>query len=213
MYLEQPHTLSGQVEVVDVIRGERDIVRLAATWFHPQGGGQKGDRGWIGDAEVYDVRQAEDGDIDHYVRSADGLNPQQTYPFAVDPEWRQLNARYHSGGHLLASVCENLFPGVVGVNGHHWPGEARVEFTGAELERVTARLDRLQTEIESAVAADGPVDVVGDPYDNRAIRMGEFSPIPCGGTHVASTAEIGPVKLRSAKIKSGKLRIGYELQV
>jgi len=38
-----------------------------------------------------------------------------------------------------------------------------------------------------------------------------FSKVPCGGTHVKSTAEVGLVKLKRVNIGSGKERIEIKL--
>ena len=210
-YLVDPSVLDGEVVVTALIAQEQPVVRTKATWFHPQGGGQKADRGKIGAAAVSNVRHVEGGEVDHFVAAFDGLVVGERYPFHIDPDWRRLNARYHSAGHLIASVCERAVPGVVATNGHQWPGEARVEFGGTGLEGLVSDLPALEAHIKNAIDKNLAVCIVGDPFLSRAIKMGDYAPIPCGGTHVTSTREIGGVRLRSAKIKGGIARLGYEL--
>jgi len=203
--------LRGETTIVELIAGERPVVRTSSTWFHPQGGGQKADRGVIGGVEVRDVRHGPDGVVDHFVASLEGLEVGRAYPFEIDAEWRRLNAVHHSAGHLLGGVCERLFPGLVAVNGHQWPGESRVEFQGEELGRPGENLELLEAKVNEAIAAALPIRVLFDAADGRSIQIGDFPPIPCGGTHAASSAEIGLVRLRSAKAKGGLVRIGYEV--
>lgn len=212
-YLRDPK-LAGEMTLTAVIAGERPAIRAEATWFHPQGGGQKADKGTLGGIEVIGVRHAEDSEVDHFVTSLDGLEAGKTYPFEIDAAWRETNARLHSAGHLLAAVAEAQFPGVVGVNGHHWPGEARVEFKDASggegLARIAADLAGLEAAVNAQAAAALPVAVTGDPFTARAIQVGGHPAVPCGGTHAPTTAGLAVV-LRSAKLKGDLLRIGYDL--
>jgi Ser-tRNA(Ala) deacylase AlaX len=205
--------LAGEAEVVELIEGPTPVVRLSQTWFHAQGGGQKGDRGMIGDARVTDVRHGPDGVVDHHVESLAGLAVGQTYPFSVDADWRSLNSVSHTAGHLIAAVCERLLPGLSAVNGHHWPSEARVEFAGDGLERIQAQTAEIEAALADCLAADMSVAVCGDPFTDRSIRIGDFPAVPCGGAHVASLARIGAIRIRSVKIKGDRARVGYEADV
>lgn len=215
-YLADPQ-LEGEVIVTEVRSEGRPSIRLAETPFHVQGGGQKADRGLIGGHDIYDVRTSEDGGIDHFVVDASQFEVGQTYPFAIDPGWRQLNATYHSAGHLLAAVCETMFPGMVAMQGHQWPGEARVDFKSSDgdpetCSRMVASRDAIEAAVRADIARAVAVSIVGDPFFNRACQIGAYAPVPCGGTHVGSAAEIGGFAIRSIKGKSdGVVRVGYEL--
>lgn len=209
-YLTDP-TLAGCMEVVELLPGERQVVRFGETWFHPQGGGQKADRGTIGPTSVIDVRHGENGTVDHYVGSLAGLQIGQAYPFTVDEEWRVLNSRFHTGAHLLVGVVGRMFPGLIVVGGHQWPGEARVDFSGTRLESVVDRRDELEAAVQAEIARDLRVILLGDQHTYRACQIGSYPPIPCSGTHAQSTVELGQFKLRSIKQKRDRLRMGYEV--
>ncbi|MHB0774535.1 alanyl-tRNA editing protein [Halomonas sp. WWR20] len=209
-YLEDP-ALTGEVTVTSVVTSEKPIIRVAETWFHPQGGGQKGDRGRIGDVEVLDTRFSPDGQIDHIVSDAGQIQPGMKLPFVIDEEQRMINMRMHSAGHLIAGVVEVRFPGLVAVSGHHWPGEGRVEF------REETQTDITQAEVEllvrEAIEADLKVAIRDDPYTNRVCSIETYRSIPCGGTHVSSTSELGDIEIKGIKRKKGKLRIGYDISI
>ena len=208
-YLDDP-ALTGVAEVVELVPGERPIVRLRDTWFHPQGGGQKGDRGTLGPVDVLDVRYGAEKTIDHYVSTLDGLEVGASYPFAIDADWRLFNTRLHSAGHLLSGVAEDLFPGKIAVAGHHWEGECRVDFEGVDLERIVAGTDAIEAAANRDIAAGMPIAIIGGT-DSRAVAVGEYRPIGCGGTHVTSAAELGGFKVRSIKLKGSMVRVGYDL--
>lgn len=207
-YLSDP-ALSGTVIVTEVIPGERPVVRLAETWFHPQGGGQKADTGRIGEAEVVHVTH-NNGEVDHHLAGPADLEVGRSYPFSIDADRRRLHAAYHSAGHLIGSLVEAQ-GGLRAVAGHQWPGEARVEFEGdsPDLDGLKARLEQ---DLAAALTADLPVaprEVAGQV---RAIGMGDLAPIPCGGTHVARLGEIGRVQVASVKRKGDRIRVSYSVE-
>jgi Ser-tRNA(Ala) deacylase AlaX len=200
--------LTGTATVANVGDDGRPFVRLSETLFHPQGGGQKADRGTVGGRTITHVAHADGGEVNHYLDSTDGLSVGDSVELAVDVEWRRLNARWHTAGHLIAAVVEELFPNLQGVAGHHWPGEGRVEFApgdGASAEEVAAKLPDALAE---AVRADLPVRVIGDPFASREVVVGDSRPVGCGGTHLASVGGLA-VTVTGVKAKGGKLRVSY----
>lgn len=207
-YLAEPQRLSGRATVLEVVAGTPAIVRLDRTLFHAQGGGQKADRGRIGPAEVTHVQHQGEG-VDHHVADAGALRPGDEVQLEVDPSWRALNAALHSAGHLVAGVVETLYPDLKAVAGHQWPGEGRVEFVG-ERRAEDIDVEAINARLAADIAADLPVALVGDPFTARAVRIGGYAPIPCGGTHVASLGAIASAAVRSLKAKGGKVRMGFD---
>ncbi len=47
--------------------------------------------------------------------------------------------------------------------------------------------------------------------ETLCIQIGEFLPIPCGGTHVGSIKEIGEIKIPKYSVKDNVLRVSYSL--
>lgn len=207
MYLHDAAT-TGEAIVTEIVH-DHSAVRLNKTWFHPQGGGQQSDEGTINGVNVIRVI-ASNGNIDHVVSDLRDFSVGTTVAIVVDSLKRKLNARYHSAGHLIASLIERQFQGCLALQGHQWPGEARVEF-GGNLPTKASLDDFLQAALQDATASDMPVIMQGHAYESRSIQIGDFSSIPCGGTHVLSTQEIGAIVVKSVKVKQGRLRISYEL--
>ncbi len=214
IYLAEPQVLSGTATVVALVDGIRPIVRLDKTWFHPQGGGQKGDRGMIGAVAVLDTKHAEGGEVDHYAASLQGLIVGQSYPIAVDASSRWVNAANHSAGHLIAAVVDPAFPAIKAVQGHHWPGEARVEFAGDVTDDIMARVaEFLPAALNNAITEQWPVAVLGDPFVNRSVQFGNTEHVPCGGTHVAHLGQIKSITVKGIKKKADRMRIHYDVDV
>ena len=220
LYMQGTYVLTCEARVtgtgVDPKYGR--YVRLDQTVFHPQGGGQLSDIGRINEVAITHVSKlplAAGHQFDvlhHYKGEEDLFVPGQEVSCVVDGERRTSAAKWHSAGHLLSAVVERLFPHVKGVNAHHFPGEARVEFTLESGEFPTkAEVEaRLPTAFQEELAAAKPV-IVDNHSDLRTIQYGDHRAVPCGGTHVENTSEIPSVSIRKVEIKKGKMTIGYDL--
>jgi len=186
--------------------GEADgryAIELDRTLFHPQGGGQPADRGWIGELAVESVA-ARGESIVHIV--AQPL-PSGEVAIRVDADARRLHARLHSAGHLIGQAGERF--GWRPIKAHHWPGEGRITFApGADPQ--TLEQGALQAELQRLIAANLPrrqLDVDGV----RQVGFGDLPVYGCGGTHVASLSELGAVTITAVKMKKGQLIVQYEM--
>jgi Ser-tRNA(Ala) deacylase AlaX len=210
--------LNGEARIVERRLGDLYTLRLNQTLFHPRGGGQPADRGALilGDGSgvavpVIDVRNGDDGAVDHLVASDAPFQLGDRVLMRVDAESRLLHARLHSAGHLLALAGERIEPSLRSIAGHHWPGEARVEFEGIvtnpeDFERA------LRLVLAEMRAANLPISASLDGDGRRSIAIDLAAPVPCGGTHVAETAAIGRIDIRKIKIKGSRVRVGYDIE-
>ena len=209
LYLADARLLacSAVVTAVRCLEGGRWAIRLDRTIFHPQGGGQKTDRGRIGTAHVLHV--AHDGpEVDHMIDSAVAIYVGATVALEVEQDWRAFNTAFHTAGHLLAGVVEQMYPGTRAISGHQWPGEARVEFEST-LSKEQFGIDAINHALTEALRQAWSVRLVGAPYSDRGVQIGDFQPIPCGGTHVGNLREIDHVQVDAVKFNSGKVRMSY----
>ena len=201
--------LKGTATITEIGDDGRPFVRLNQTWFHPQGGGQKADKGLLDGRPVIHVAHADGGEVNHYVEALTALEVGKEVSVIVAPDWRRTNAKSHTAGHLIAAIVENSFPGIKAISGHHWPGEARVEFAGSPMPTPDKVLKLLPEALKQAIEDNLPVRIVGDPLASRSIQIGEFPPVLCGGTHLESLGLLEKVELTKVKVKSGKLRVSY----
>lgn len=203
--------LEGEAKILEVITEPRPALVLSATHFHPQGGGQKSDIGMIAGRQVSGVVKTETGGVLHLIDDTTGLQAGDRADYQIDAAIRDLHARLHTAGHLIAAVVETGCPGgIIATQGHHWPGEGRVSFD-RKAEDTGALRALLAERLEHHIKADETVRVIGDPYTDRKVQIGDFEPVPCGGTHVASTACLGKIEIRKLTNKGGSLRISYDV--
>jgi misacylated tRNA(Ala) deacylase len=202
-------------------------IRLDRTVFYPTGGGQPGDHGRIITAEgraiaIIDARKGESGDDVVHVPEADAELPAVGSSVTAEIEWehRHRLMRMHSCMHLLCAVVSgDVTGGQVGAE------KSRLDFnlpdTKLDKEAITSELNRLIAEdhpvksswiSESELAAQPELVrtmSVKPPSGSGQVRVLEIVDVdlqPCGGTHVRSTAEIGPVRVGKIENKGRQNR-------
>jgi len=195
-------------------------IRLDATVFYPMGGGQPGDTGRLvwpgGSTAITDTRKGETPDTAVHIPAEGVTLPEPGTRVTAEIDWepRYQRMRMHTALHLLCS----LIPGDV-TGGQVGETKSRLDFNiaGDQIDK-----DALARALNDLVAADHPVRArwiadqeldaqpdlvrtmsVAPPRDGHAVRLIEIPGVdlqPCGGTHVASTGEIG--RLRIGKVES-----------
>ena len=197
--------------VVDV---RDNAVVLDKTIFYYTGGGQPHDTGLLGGNLVVDVRK--DGDeVLHYLMEGAALpSVGDIVDCSVDWERRHQLMRTHTAMHVLCGVIWNEWKVPV-TGGNMEPLSARMDFELPEVPE--GFLQRVEVLVNEAVAANYPIEVSFLPRDTAVededlIRT-KVSLIPAnvkeirvvdivgldkqadGGTHVASTNEVGSVRV------------------
>ncbi|WP_174509102.1 alanyl-tRNA editing protein [Klebsiella oxytoca] len=182
----------------------RYAITLDQTLFHPQGGGQPADRGWIGDIPVESVSARGDS-IVHIVSQP---LPLEEVTMQVNAEERHLHARLHSAGHLIGQAGERF--GWQPIKAHHWPGEGRITFNAgaqASLPEASALLVQV-----AAWQAENLPRQISFADGLRKVGFGDMLSYPCGGTHVASLSELGNVVITQVKMKKGQMIVHYTME-
>lgn len=194
-------------------RSEDYAVELDKTAFFPEGGGQPGDTGFIGGAEVTDTVES-DGRILHICRSA--CREGDTVACKVNFDYRFLNMQQHTGEHIFSGIIHSI-TGFDNVGFHMGSQFVTVDFNGKVSEQALERAEKLAN---AAVYADKPVEVFIPSEqelerltyrskkelegDVRLVRIEGCDLCACCGTHVARTGEVGIIKAVSMiNYKSG----------
>ncbi|QLR43396.1 alanyl-tRNA editing protein [Enterobacter sp. RHBSTW-00994] len=197
--------LSMQTQVLSCTPADdgRFRVVLAATLFHPQGGGQMSDTGRIDTAIMLQAVQ-EEGDVIHFTEKAVEPGP---VSIQIDGKRRSLHSRYHSAGHIIACIGEQY--GWFGYKGNHKPGEGRIVFKPADVTHPVTADDFSvgANEIVSRHLARSLREEEG----RRKVTWGTLPDYACGGTHVVNTGDVGEILITKVKAKKGELTVQYAL--
>jgi misacylated tRNA(Ala) deacylase len=206
---------------------DRGIV-LDRSAFYPGGGGQPPDHGvllWQGvQTRIVGTQKGED----LYLVPADGdpvPPPGTAVTGAVEDARRTMLMRTHSGLHVLGGVVFRDFGALV-TGGNMEPGEARMDFNLPELpegfkalveERVNAEIAadrRVEVQVLPRAEALAIPDIIRTqtnliPPEESEVRIVDITGLDVqadGGTHVASTRQIGRVQVVKVENKGRQNR-------
>lgn len=216
-----------------VSAGPEGIV-LDRSVFYPLGGGQAGDAGTltrddglvlrIADTRKSRAPDASPDDALHLpvaedVQAAARLRPGDAVVAAIDWTRRHRHMRLHTSTHLLCALVPHPVDGC-SITADY----ARMDFATVEpldrdvleagLARLIAgahavRIDWI-TDEELAAQPDLVRTMSVKPPSGfgrvRLLRIGDVDLQPCGGTHVANTAEIGALRIAKIEKKSARTR-------
>jgi alanyl-tRNA synthetase len=220
LYLADPYLAQCEARVVEV-RG--NTVMLSRTVFFPEGGGQLGDTGVIGESGVVDTQKvrgmpfARDnfpmimvgGQIVH--KLGEGAEPPKAgedVQISIDWPRRYNIMKHHSAAHLAFWYATQARPDLY--------------TQGCRISDTTARFDfYTKTPLDASAVKDWEglsneavsqdLEIANAPVDGEPEALmwycGDMR-MPCGGTHVRSTAEIGAIHLRR-KRQGGNLERLY----
>ena len=195
---------------------DRWEVALDRTAFFPEGGGQGGDTGVLGDARVLDTHER-GGAVVHFCDKP--LPVGESVAGAVDAAVRFARMQIHSAEHIVSGTahrawgCENV--------GFHMTERAAVLDFDRELD--AAQLDALERMANEAVWQNLPIRALYpraeelEAYTFRQkkeltgqIRLIEIPGVDlcaCCAPHVLSTGQIGLIALTDAMRHRGGVRI------
>lgn len=229
-YERQPYARSLDVEVQVIGQeGGRLYAVLDDTVFYPEGGGQPADHGRLSGpaaggpaadgVAVVDV-QKQDGEVRHFFEGDLHLGPAR---LDLDWERRYDHMQQHSAQHVLTAVAADRF-GWATTSFHLRADVCDVEL---DVESLSAEdLEGLEAAVMEEVRAARPIvsrrvakeALEGLPLRTRGLPAGHQGDVRlvevdgldlnnCGGTHLATTAEIEALKLLGTESRRGGTRL------
>ncbi len=232
LFRSQPYLSETQARVTSI--SEDGSVHLDRTIFYAQSGGQPGDQGVLLTSKGQEVpitnaiHPGDKTEIAHLPAQGDwNIKVGDKLTCKIDWERRLLLMRMHSALHLLSVA----FPFPV-TGGAIAPDKGRLDF---DMPEVPENLDEIAVRLNEAIAENHTISEewiteaeleanpelvktmkVKPPMGQgrvRLIRIASGDKLidlqPCGGTHVASTGEIGPLRLGKIQKKGKQNRRVY----
>jgi len=215
LYYSDSYLKEFRARVVE--RGEGGCrIYLSRTAFYPASGGQPSDTGWIGGAPV--TEGVDEGERIAHLTTA----PVEDEEVECRIDWprRFDHMQQHSGQHILSAVLVEMY--AIPTLGFHLGKESSTIDAGtAALEPLQVRA--LEARANEIVFENRPVSMSLERSsedlrlrkaseregDLRVITIERLDRSACGGTHVRSTGEIGPVFIRKLDKIRGNARIEF----
>lgn len=197
-------------------RGERWGVVLSRTAFFPEGGGQPGDAGTLGEAAVSDTWE-QDGEIIHLCDRP--LSPGRIVPGKLNWALRFARMQNHTAEHILSGLAYRLW-GCCNVGFHMPEKDVTLDF---DRELSARELELLEQKANETVWANVAVRAFfptkeeltrlawrqkKEPEgDIRLVEIAGVDLCACCVPHVARTGEIGAILLTDAMRHRGGMRL------
>ncbi|KUJ99993.1 MAG: Alanyl-tRNA synthetase [Thermococcales archaeon 44_46] len=216
LFYTNPYLMEASAKIMDIeVKENKARVLLDRTIFYPEGGGQPSDRGVIkGNGFRIEVEKVEGKNEIWHEGTLKGRIPEkgEEVKLELDWEWRYENMRQHTGQHILSAILKRMYNSDT-TGFQIFPEYNKIEINfdeeltwehilAAELEAnevVWANIpveveeyEELPEEVRSALRKSLPEDISGKI---RVVKIGDVDLIPCGGTHVKNTGEVGFIKV------------------
>lgn len=210
-------------------KGAHWEVVLDRTIFYPQGGGQPSDKGEIigshGKACVTHVRLADDTVI-HECSIMGELLKDEDVNEIIDWENRFHNMRVHSAGHIVHEAVRIIDPYITPLKGEHGD-KPYIEYIGSlTIDKKFAIEKQANAIVEKNLALvcefvnleelmKRSAWVPSHLPKNKPLRIltvGDFAPIPDGGTQVRTAREVGPITISEIANDDEHVRVYYQIE-
>lgn len=210
-------------------KGSNYYIVADSSIFHPLGGGQPSDQGWIrGDSFEAEMKKALERNnvIVMYcklVRGSIGELAEQE----LDWDKRYLVMRLHTAGHIIDRAVADLTEGAETIGAFHGPPKAYVDYktsiSGDLLPEIERRANELAREreviVKEVTSGDLKKEIYGAPNLERLpeaeryriVEIKGVNAMPCTGTHVRNSSEVGKILIKGLERIDGGTRIYYEV--
>lgn len=200
-----------QVELESTVsRVDGPCIELEETIFYAESGGQESDAGTIGGIQV--IKAEKQGlSIVYTLEHEPNFQAGAVVTTQIDWARRYALMKLHFAAEVILEVVTHCFPEMTKVGAHISADKSRIDFEWHE--SVKPLLPELQQQAQSVI--DSHADIISDFSDTseqrRYWKVEGFAQVPCGGTHLKNTSEVGRIQLKRKNIGKGKERIEISL--
>jgi alanyl-tRNA synthetase len=234
LYYDDCYLRDFRARVIDTAADGRKVY-LDRTAFYPTSGGQPFDTGTLGGVKVLDVVDEEDR-IGHVLesplaasnptRQGGDLSTASEPPAAIEIDGRIDWARrwdhmqQHTGQHLLSAVLIELYD-ITTVSFHLSADSSTIDISSPTLD--PRRAEKVEERCAEIIAEARPIRITYEDSSAdlglrkasartgtlRIVSIDGLDKSGCGGTHVRSTAELGPILIRKIDKIRGNARVEF----
>ena len=186
-----------------------DVVLFAKTIAFSFSGGQESDKAFVGGLPI--LHSEIDGTLIYYtLPKGHNFQPGQTVEMTIDWPRRYRLMRLHFAAELVLELVSKLGQ-FKKIGAHIGEAKSRIDFICPD--NISTAFEQILAEFNQVIRANLPIKTGYIDINNqrRFWEIDGFARVPCGGTHVKSTAEVGYISLKRVNIGRGKERIEITL--
>ncbi|NWG03541.1 MAG: alanyl-tRNA editing protein [Syntrophaceae bacterium] len=203
IFWENPYLTQLKTSLAHV-KGE-DIT-VEETIFFAFSGGQESDDGTIGDRRVLQAR-IKGQEIIYTLEGGHGFRPGDQVSMRIDWKRRYRLMRLHFAAEIVLQLVYRKWDSIKKIGAHIASDKARIDFEWGE--NLSNMLPAIQQQALGVIGDDHEIISAfsNEEREERYWEIKGFARVPCGGTHLRRTGEIGGIELRRKNPGKGKERI------
>jgi alanyl-tRNA synthetase len=181
-------------------------VTVNSTIFFAFSGGQESDTGSIAGFQVLEARK-EGKEIVYSLPGDHGLHTGDRVRMQIDWERRYRLMRLHFAAELVLELVYRSLANVEKAGAHISVDKARIDFHWSE--NISTRFPDMLSEAQSLIDANREIVSAyeDETTERRYWEVPGFARVPCGGTHLRRTGEVGRIELKRKNVGRGKERV------
>ncbi len=191
VFWENPYQDSLSTKIVAILGQE---ILFDSTIAYSFSGGQEDDRAFINDLPILSSRM--DGTLIYYtLPEKHGLKVGDIVTMRIDWLRRSRLMRLHFAAELVLEIVTKSYD-LLKVGAHISENKARIDFKCDS--PITAKLPEILAAFNVVIEKNLPIikGYTDVSTQRRFWKIQGFAEVPCGGTHVDQTGEVGYVKLK-----------------
>jgi Ser-tRNA(Ala) deacylase AlaX len=203
IFWEDPYLTQLETHIATV--KDNDIT-VEQTIFYALSGGQESDYGTIGNNRVLQARK-EGKEIVYTLENSHGLKPGDQVRMNIDWQRRYKLMRLHFAAEIVLELAYQNLDSIEKIGAHIAQDKARIDFKWDE--NISTVLPVIKKEALGIIEANQEIISAfsDEEKEERYWEIRGFSRVPCGGTHLRKTAEIGEIELKRKNVGKNKERI------
>ena len=206
VFWEAPYQRTLTTKVASV---SGDQILVEETIAFSFSGGQESDKATINGLPV--IGSESEGNLIYYrLEEGHGLHPGDKVIMEIDWPRRYRLMRLHFAAELILELVTRKL-GLEKIGAHIAETKARIDFVFDK--NISISFEEILSEYNAIIERNEIIKTGYSDVENqrRFWKIDDFAEVPCGGTHVKSTAEVGFVRLKRVNIGGGKERIEMSL--
>jgi Ser-tRNA(Ala) deacylase AlaX len=192
-----------------VASAEGNRVLFNETIAYSFAGGQESDKAWVNGIPILD--SVREGNLIYYtLPEGHGLSAGDAVTMTIDWPRRNRLMRLHFAAELILEIVTQNYH-LEKVGAHIAEHKSRIDFKSEQ--SIAPLLEAILAQYNAIIARNLPIEKGYSDIETqrRYWKIDGFAQVPCGGTHVNSTSEVGYVTLKRDRPGKGIERIEIRL--
>ncbi len=208
VFWDDPYQTELQTTITSV---NENIVTLLETIVYAFSGGQQSDDGTIDDYKILKAQKS-GKEIYYTIDNQHNLKTGDTVLLKIDWEKRYRIMKLHFAAEVILELVNQNFNRPEKIGANITSEKSRIDFIWEN--NISEIFPVIEQKAKELIEADKPIiSAFSNEADEiRYWKIEGFGQVPCGGTHIKRTSELGTLKLKRERQGKNKERIEIYIQ-